>query len=75
MEGIIIGLGSRGRLYTEILHNRNIKIKAVADFYEDRRNLAKEKYGVEESMIFDNADDLLKLGKIADFAEIGRAHV
>ena len=70
MEGIIIGLGSRGRLYTDILHNRNIKIKAVADFYEDRRNLAKEKYGVEESMIFDNADDLLKLGKIADFAVI-----
>ena len=70
MEAVIMGLGTRGGLYAEILSKRNIKIKAVADFYEDKRTLAAEAYGVDKNLIFDNANDLLAMGKIADFAII-----
>ena len=67
----IIGFGNRGKLFNEIVKGTPTllaKVVAVVEPRQVRRDLAKELTGLPDNMIFDNLDDFLKLGKIADAA-------
>ena len=68
---IVIGAGGRGQHYMEEaqLHG-GYELVGVADPHDWRRNHAKELYNLPEDRCFTHYDDLLALGKIADFAVI-----
>lgn len=72
LTAILIGAGLRGITYTDVMKELGDKYKviAVAEPIESRRNYIKEKHNIDDKLCFDNYDDLLKLGKIADFAII-----
>jgi len=68
METIaIIGFGNRGTVYTDIIQkNKSVmKLTAVCDTKEDKRNYAKEFLG-KDGEVFDNVESFFAKGKIAD---------
>ncbi len=69
---ILIGAGSRGTIYTDLMHKQGDKfeIVAVAEPIESRRNHIKELHGLPDEMCFEDYGPLLELGKIADLAVI-----
>ncbi len=69
---ILIGAGSRGRCYTDIMHtmSEQFEVMAVAEPIESRRNYIKELHGIAEDMCFTDWRPLLGLGKIADMVII-----
>ena len=70
MRCILIGAGSRGMTYGTWAADHGITIAAVAEPREDRRKNAMERLGVPADMGFGDAEELLKLGKLADAAII-----
>lgn len=72
LTAILIGAGSRGIIYSNIMSQLGTKFKvvAVAEPIESRRNYIKEKHNLPEEMCFTDYKPLLALGKIADFAII-----
>ncbi len=71
LKFILIGAGMRGQSYTKhACLDHGCELVAVADPSESRRNFVRDTYGVKEQMCFTDYKDLLKLGKIADFAMI-----
>ncbi len=68
MKFVVVGLGSRGGIYSDILTTKeeNCEIVAICDYKEDKRKLAAEKYGVKQENIFANSEELFAKGKIAD---------
>jgi predicted dehydrogenase len=68
MDFAVIGLGSRGSLYANIIKEKHpdCKIVAVCDVEEYRLKVAKEKYGISDDMLFTNEDDFFAKGKLAD---------
>ena len=69
---ILIGAGSRGAKYTDIMseHPDKFEVIAVAEPIESRRNHIKNLHNIPDDMCFDNYKPLLELGKIADLAVI-----
>ncbi len=69
---ILIGAGSRGTAYTNIMVQNPDKFEviAVAEPIESRREYIKEKHNISENMCFESFEPLLALGKIADLAVI-----
>lgn len=69
---ILIGAGSRGETYTNIMKELDDKFEvvAVAEPIDSRRNAIKTKHQISEKMCFKHWDELLSLGKIADLALI-----
>ncbi|MGL6107464.1 Gfo/Idh/MocA family protein [Romboutsia sp.] len=65
----VIGAGCRG-MYAYapyLLENPNLgNIVAIAEPIEEKRNLFKEKYNIEEDYVFKDWKDLLKEDKLAD---------
>ena len=68
MKFVVLGLGSRGGIYSDILTNKeeNCEIVAVCDYKENKQREAIEKYGVKPENVFSNSEDLFAKGKIAD---------
>ena len=73
MDFAVIGLGSRGSLYANIIKEKHpdCKIVAVCDVEEYRLKVAKETYGVSDDMLFTNEDEFFSKGKLADVLIIG----
>ena len=72
LKVILIGAGSRGTIYTNIMKEQadRYEVVAVAEPIESRRNFIKEKHNLPDDMCFDDWQPLLALGKIADVALI-----
>ena len=68
VTAIIVGCGHRARDYakTMVEYTDKIKIVALVDPDKHVRDISKNLFGVPEDMCFDNIDQVLKLGKIAD---------
>lgn len=68
MKFVVLGLGSRGGIYSDILMNKeeNCEIVAVCDYKENKQREAIEKYGVKPENVFSNSEELFAKGKIAD---------
>ena len=65
---IVVGFGDRGAAYTKYaLDNPDrLKVIAVVDPNPFRRELAKEKFALEEDMLFPCVEDCVRRGKFAD---------
>ncbi len=66
----LIGAGSRGRTYTDLMDNEKFQVVAVAEPIAERRNYIRDKHGICEEMCFDTYETLLALPPIADVAII-----
>ncbi len=69
---IVIGAGSRGQGYTNIMADAPelFKVVGVAEPLDDRREYIKEKHGVAEENCFDTWEKILDVPKFADVAII-----
>lgn len=69
---IVVGAGSRGSNYSNIMSQdkERFEIVAVAEPIESRRNFIKELYNLDDDMCFNDYKPLFERGKIADFALI-----
>ncbi len=78
---VIIGLGSRGLdSYASyaLSHPGEMEIRAAADLRKEKRDKAGMLFGLDDSMLFETADELLDRDKLADAAIIAtqdRDHV
>ncbi len=71
LKYVLIGAGIRGRAYTKAaIEEHGCQVVAVADPNEATRNFVRDTYGVSQEMCFESYEQLLSLGKIADFAMI-----
>lgn len=70
MKYVIIGAGSRGRVYGDWAFDHGVSIAALAEPRTERRTAAAERWSVPEEMRFADASELFALGKIADAAVI-----
>jgi len=72
LKVILIGAGSRGMCYTNVMSKMpdKFQVVAVAEPIESRRNYIKELHKIPEELCFTDYKPLLKLGKIADIAII-----
>lgn len=70
MKFVLIGAGSRGMTYGKWAAEHGIEIAAVAEPKPDRRKNAGELLHIPGSCLYPDADELFKLGKIADAAII-----
>jgi len=72
LTAIVLGYGLRGQAYTEyaIRNPQELKIVAVADKEESKRNFARERHNLPDDMMFDDWKNLAALPKMADFAII-----
>lgn len=69
---ILIGAGSRGRIYTDVMADmpEHFSVTAVAEPIDSRRTYIKEKHGLSDENCFTDWKPLLAKGKIADVAVI-----
>ncbi len=79
IKAVLLGAGNRGQVYSDYCLDRpeELKIIAVIDIDDIRRNEAKEKYGVAEDMAFSSLDDFLAKKIECDFvinATMDEAH-
>ncbi|MBR6826245.1 MAG: Gfo/Idh/MocA family oxidoreductase [Oscillospiraceae bacterium] len=72
MTAIVLGAGSRGSIYAGYAkeHQDELRIVAVAEPREDRRNLLADSLGVPEEARFATWQELLNLPRMADCAFI-----
>ena len=72
LKVIVIGAGSRGQGYTNIMHKapEKFKVVGVAEPIEDRREYIKEKHEIEDKNCFTTWEDILAVPKFADVAII-----
>lgn len=70
LKVIVIGAGSRGIIYSDIMFNfpEKFKVVGVAEPIDDRRNYLKEKHGIPEENCFTSWEDILAVPKFADIA-------
>ncbi len=68
MKIAILGLGSRGNLYANIIAKTEMdcEIVAVCDTKKEKCRYAVEAFGVKENMVFDSDVDFFAQGKLAD---------
>lgn len=68
MNVAILGLGSRGELYADIIYQRekDCKIVAVCDLKAEKCRYAVEKYGVAKDEVFQDENEFFNAGKLAD---------
>ena len=72
LTAIILGAGSRGRIYSDEMRSMpdRFKVVAVAEPEENRRNYVRERNNIPDELCFTHWKDLLSKGKIADIAVI-----
>lgn len=63
----IIGFGSRGRLFANLIENDPFaRLVAVADIAQSALDAARDKYGIPEKDCYPSADEFFAQGKICD---------
>lgn len=69
---IVIGAGSRGTIYTDIMANQleKFKVVGVAEPIKERLEYIKEKHGIAPDNCFDTWEKILAVPKMADIAII-----
>ena len=70
---ILIGAGSRGKTYTDVMKNSfsdDFEVVAVAEPIENRREYIKNTHGISEDMCFESWEPLLDMPRQADIAVI-----
>ncbi len=72
LKVILIGVGNRGKTYSNIMADlpEKYEVVAVAEAIDSRRNDVKEKHNIPDNMCFSDWKELLDLGKIADLCVI-----
>ncbi len=71
LKYVLLGAGHRGRRYTENAFARyDCEIAAIAEPNEKIRNKMRDTYHIPADMCFSSYEQVLALGKIADFAII-----
>ncbi len=72
LKYIVLGMGARGWRYTEnaVRSEHDFELVAFAEPNPETRDRAGELFGIPEEMRFKSWEELLALGKIADFAVI-----
>ena len=72
LTAVIAGCGMRGTAYADysLNHKDELAITAIAEPNDSRRENARNKYGVEDDMVFKDWRELAELPKAADFAII-----
>lgn len=72
ITAILIGAGLRGRTYTQyaLRHPDELKVVAVAEPLDDRRNSIKELHSLDEVNCYTDWKDILNRPKFADVAVI-----
>ena len=72
LTAIVIGAGSRGEVYTDIMLDMpdKFEVVAVAEPIESRRKNIQTKHHIPEELCFTTYEESFKLGKIADVALI-----
>ena len=65
---LVLGAGSRGRAYADysLIHPHEMRIAAVAEPVEERREAFRKKYDISPAMCFSSWSDALDAGRIAD---------
>ncbi len=67
MKLALIGAGQRGTIYARYAFEKaGAEIVAVADLNPEKRQAAAEEFHIPAERMFEQAEDLFKLGKIAD---------
>lgn len=71
-SAILIGAGSRGAKYTDIMLGLKdrFKVIGVADPVAARRNSIQKKHGIPDAMCFETWEEILSMPKMADLAII-----
>ena len=67
---ILIGAGSRGRIYTDHMTDDRFRIVAVAEPVKELRDYIKNKHNLSDNMCFDDWKALLAVPRFADIAII-----
>ncbi|MDD6763213.1 MAG: Gfo/Idh/MocA family oxidoreductase [Clostridiales bacterium] len=70
LKVILIGAGSRGQAYTNLMQNDKFKVVAVAEPESNEREYIKNLHNIPDEMCFETWEPLLDLEKIADVAII-----
>ncbi len=70
LKVILIGAGSRGQSYTNLMTDDRFKVVAVAEPFEERREYIKTKHNIPDNMCFSDWKDVLALPKMADLVII-----
>lgn len=72
LKAIVIGAGSRGMGYTDIMAKspEKFRVVGVAEPICDRRKYIKEKHGTHDKYCFDTWEKILEMPKFADVAII-----
>lgn len=72
LKVILIGIGNRGKTYTDIMRRLpdQFELVAIADPIDDRRLHKQKRWGLPDDMVFTDWRPLLEKGKIADLAII-----
>lgn len=70
VTAVVVGYGDRGRRYSvyAVKHPQDLEIVGVVDPKKSQLDDAKNTFALQDNQCFTNLEDLLKLGKIADFA-------
>ena len=72
LKVILIGVGNRGKTYTDIMRGlpEQFELVAIADPIDDRRLHKQKRWNLPDDMVFTDWRPLLEKGKIADLAVI-----
>ncbi|MBR6513386.1 MAG: Gfo/Idh/MocA family oxidoreductase [Clostridia bacterium] len=72
LKVILIGIGNRGKTYTDIMRGlpEQFELVAIADPIDDRRLHKQKRWNLPDDMVFTDWRPLLEKGKIADLAVI-----
>ena len=72
LKVILIGIGNRGKTYTDIMRGlpEQFELVAIADPIDDRRLHKQKRWDLPDDMVFTDWRPLLEKGKIADLAVI-----
>ena len=73
LTAIVLGYGMRSQAYSQyaVDETDKLKIVAVAEKEETRRNYAKQRHNLPDDMLFDDWRKITRIPKMADFAIIG----
>ncbi len=67
MKLALIGAGQRGMIYTKYAYEKGgASIVAVVDKNAEKRKAAAKAYQIPDEFVFENVEELYRLGKIAD---------
>ena len=70
LKVILIGAGSRGQSYTNLMEDSKYKVVAVAEPQKAFRDYIKEKHNIPDEMCFETWEPLLDIPKCADVCVI-----